>query len=329
MEDWQLGKNIVSSLEYALDNNHLSDVEFHFVEEDPVVSLMAHKLILSLRSPVFQAMFFGPVAGECGKIEIHDIESSAFAELLRYIYTDEVVLCQEDVLDVLSASHKYFITGLVQKCSKFLIRTISMTNVCELLEKATLFGVKDLQHHCLVFIDLHTKEVLKTDGFLSLSRSTVERILAANTLHADEFIIYQAIQAWVVAECNRHSLDCTVFENRRVLAEPLVNLIRFPLISPQKFSEEIVGSSLNLLTPQETINLFQIFTRKLSNPHDIFCQPRKEEMTLTISRFEEDGRCRFWCQGIEDKFQFTTNTELVLSESFQFLSHLGRITASI
>lgn len=188
-----------------------------------------------------------------------------------------------------------------------------MTNVCELLEKATLFGVKDLQHHCLVFIDYHTKDVLKTDGFLSLSRSTLERILTANTLHADEFTIYQAVQAWTVAECNRLLLDYTIFENRRALSEPLVNLIRFPLISPQKFSEEIVGNSLSLLTQQEIINLFQIFTRKLSNPHDFFCEPRKEEIALVISRFEEDGRCRFWCQGIEDKFQFTTNIELVLS----------------
>lgn len=83
MEDWQTGKSIVTSLECALDNNHLCDVQFHFVEEDPVVSLMAHKLVLSFRSPVFQAMFFGPMAGECSKIEITDVDSSAFAELLR------------------------------------------------------------------------------------------------------------------------------------------------------------------------------------------------------------------------------------------------------
>ena len=44
----------------------------------------AHKLILAARSPVFDAMFYGPMA-EQKEVVVPDIETKGFKKLLRYL----------------------------------------------------------------------------------------------------------------------------------------------------------------------------------------------------------------------------------------------------
>ncbi|XP_064613902.1 BTB/POZ domain-containing protein 6-like isoform X2 [Liolophura sinensis] len=313
MEDWRDRKGMKGCLEYCLDNEHLMDIQFRFVEETPLQTARAHRLILAVRSPVFEAMFYGPLADGADHVDITDIDSSAFRAMLRYIYTDDVDLLRKDVLGIIKASHKYCVPGLTDKCSEYLVNTVTMYNACELLENATLFGVECLQYQCLAIIDCYAREVIKSDGFLSLSRSNVERILRGNSLQADEAAIYQAVVAWTEAECHRLSLDPTDFQVRRKVADPLVKLIRFPIIPQKTFSQEVVGSPLGLLSTEETIKLFQMFTSRNTVSEEFNSTPRNDRSHIEILRFEEDGHCRFWYQGLEDKFEFSCDQKLVFT----------------
>jgi len=65
-----------------------TDCVFHVCEEQ----VKCHKLILSSASPVFEAMFFGPMQNNEPEpeIEIHDISSAIFKVLVEYIYTGVV-----------------------------------------------------------------------------------------------------------------------------------------------------------------------------------------------------------------------------------------------
>lgn len=233
--------------------------------------------------------------------------------MIRYIYTDDVDLLKQDVLGIIKASHKYCVPGLTDKCAEYLVNSVSMYNACELLESATLYGVESLQYQCLAFIDCYTREVIKTDGFLTLSRQNVERILTGNSLQADEAALYQAVVAWTEAECHRLSVDPTDFQVRRKVAEPLVKLIRFPIIPQKTFSEEVVGTPLGLLSPEETIKLFQMFTSRNMVSEEFDSNPRNDSSHIEMLRFEEDGHCRFWYQGLEDKFTFSCDQKLVFT----------------
>lgn len=64
----------------------------------------AHKLILGISSPVFEAMFYGPLSSN-EEIAITDIEPDVFQLLLNYIYTDKVEIPSiEQAFELLYAS---------------------------------------------------------------------------------------------------------------------------------------------------------------------------------------------------------------------------------
>lgn len=86
------------------NNEILSDVKFVFRtskdggqhgEGRPKTSKLvipAHKVLLSIPSPVFFKMFCGEMAETKEEIELPDCEYEGMFELIRYIYTDAVCL---------------------------------------------------------------------------------------------------------------------------------------------------------------------------------------------------------------------------------------------
>lgn len=71
--------------------------------------MCAIKAILSSASGVFQTMFYGSMANQDdvkSVVDIDDICSDVFREVLRYIYTDEVFLFNHNICEVIYASHK-------------------------------------------------------------------------------------------------------------------------------------------------------------------------------------------------------------------------------
>ena len=87
--DWQAGLSLGQSVAYAYDNEVACDVLFHLSSRrrsrgGEVIEARAHRLVLSLRSPVFFAMFNGPLKEEeKATIDVTDVEPAAFKELLK------------------------------------------------------------------------------------------------------------------------------------------------------------------------------------------------------------------------------------------------------
>jgi speckle-type POZ protein len=84
----------------------LSDVTFNVRGQ----KFAAHKAILSMRSPVFAAMFLHPTKEmQTGEVEVDDIDPNVFQEVLRYMYTGLTRLTAMDVTApaLLVAADKY------------------------------------------------------------------------------------------------------------------------------------------------------------------------------------------------------------------------------
>ncbi|KAH7701933.1 BTB/POZ domain-containing protein 6, partial [Aphelenchoides avenae] len=56
-----------------------------------------------------------------------------------YVYTDEALLTDENVLFTMYLSKKYFVTGLYGDCIEFAKNKVDASNVCSFLEHAELF----------------------------------------------------------------------------------------------------------------------------------------------------------------------------------------------
>ena len=77
-------------------NNELfSDVKFVAREatgESEIQVIPAHKFVLSISSPVFDAMFYGEREETTDSIELPDCEYESLVELFRYMYSEEMNL---------------------------------------------------------------------------------------------------------------------------------------------------------------------------------------------------------------------------------------------
>ncbi|XP_041379262.1 BTB/POZ domain-containing protein 6-B-like [Gigantopelta aegis] len=89
LEAWQSRTSLTECIRHSLDNKVFNDVTFRVGREQKHVQ--AHRLILGIRSGVFEAMFYGPLA-EQDDIVIPEVESGIFEQFLRYLYTDDVTM---------------------------------------------------------------------------------------------------------------------------------------------------------------------------------------------------------------------------------------------
>jgi hypothetical protein len=75
--------------------------------------------VLSLRSPVFRAMFYGPLAETTSVISVPDVTPTAFKAMLTYIYRDTVRLqTLQGAWQLWYAARKYMIDSLEENCRK-------------------------------------------------------------------------------------------------------------------------------------------------------------------------------------------------------------------
>ena len=84
-----------------LNNDRLSDVKFVATKSESKQVIPAHKFILAIGSPVFEAMFYGELAETKDTIELPDCDNESLLELFRYMYNDELNLSGSNVMGVL------------------------------------------------------------------------------------------------------------------------------------------------------------------------------------------------------------------------------------
>ena len=156
-ENWQTTKPTIRERSKLMFNNDLfSDVKFVARgngESESKQVIPAHKFVLSISSPVFEAMFYGELAETTDSIELPDCEYDSLLELFRYMYSDEVILSGSNVMGVLYLAKKYMVPSLTDKCTKFLQDHLDPSNVFSILPSAQKYEEKNLVDRCWKVID--------------------------------------------------------------------------------------------------------------------------------------------------------------------------------
>ncbi|OWF55516.1 BTB/POZ domain-containing protein 1-like [Mizuhopecten yessoensis] len=233
--DWQTGKTLSECFDHILTSGIAIDVTFLVGKDKKIIS--AHKLVLISRSPVFYAMFEGPMA-EKGEVTIPDISEDAFQIFLRYLYTDKIDLTEKNTVPVLSVARKYCVDILVSKCEEFLNQTVSVDNACLFLELAHEFLMENLKTECLQLISDFPYNILKSSSFADLCPSCVVSITESDDLQADESDVYNAVVMWAEAECKRQNLDASSDNKRKVLGDILYT-VRFSVMDDDFFQKKV------------------------------------------------------------------------------------------
>jgi len=202
----------------------------------------AHKFVLSISSPVFEAMFYGELAETKDSIELPDCEYDSLLELFRYMYSDEVILSGNNVMGVLYLAKKYMLPSLADKCAEYLHDNLDTSNVFSILPQAQKYQEKSLVDQCWKVIDEQTEEAVKSDGFATIERSLLEAVVVRDTLSVKEVNLFKAVNLWAVNECERQGLTTDSEIKRRILGESIVKGIRFPVMKQDEFVNVVIDT---------------------------------------------------------------------------------------
>ncbi|KAM0898585.1 hypothetical protein ACQ4PT_021848 [Festuca glaucescens] len=145
-------------------------------------SLPAHKLILSARSPVFMAEFFGQMKEKCsGHVEVKDMDRAVFKAMLHFIYTDTVPELDQRLEEVatmaqhlLVAADRSGLDRLKLICEGKLSGGISVDTAATTLALAEQHNCSQLKAKCAEFIvstPAVLDAVLATEGYKHLATS--------------------------------------------------------------------------------------------------------------------------------------------------------------
>lgn len=262
--------------ELMFNNEILSDV--HFLVGKDKARIPGHKYVLAISSPVFFAMFYGRMAEPEGDVAVTDSEVECFMELLRFVYTDEAVLTLDNALGVLYLAEKYMLPVLAAKCIKFVDASLNPENALTVLCHARYLAKEELQERCWEIVDSYTTQVLDSEAFLELDVETLSLLVQRNTVSAREIQMFKALNLWSQNECFRRAIEATA-ENKRVVASQAMKFIRFPLMSPLEFADEVARSGM--LSYEETTNVFLYFFSSHETKLQFSKIPRTPRETLT------------------------------------------------
>ncbi|KAJ8765962.1 hypothetical protein K2173_020478 [Erythroxylum novogranatense] len=174
--------NMGKGFKDVLDSEFGCDIVFEVGGE----TFKAHKLILSARSPVFKAQFFGPVGDpKLDKVVVKDINPSIFKAMLVFIYTDKL----PDVLEItgssstctsfnmlqhlLAAADLYHLDRLKLLCASKLCEELTADTVATTLALAEQHHFSQLKAICLKFAANpgNLGAVMDSEGFQHLEES--------------------------------------------------------------------------------------------------------------------------------------------------------------
>ncbi|CAL1546096.1 unnamed protein product [Lymnaea stagnalis] len=193
----------------------------------------SHKVILAARSDFFRALLYGGMKESqpgTTEIELQDTPATAFASLLKYIYTGRMNLIEiqeENLLDILSLSHRFGFVELESAISDYLKAILNIRNVCHIYDLANIYSLTSLCNVCKDYMDRNAQEVLGSESFLSLSQASMRDLISRDSFCAPEIEIFRAVCNW--AEHNKGQDPTPILEVVRLqLMEmhELLNVVR-------------------------------------------------------------------------------------------------------
>ena len=312
--NWQTTRSTIRERTKFMFNNHLfSDVKFvartSDGESESKRAIPAHKFVLSIGSPVFEAMLYGELAETRDTIELPDCEYESLLELFRYIYSDEVNLSGSTVMGVLYLAKKYKVPSLVDKCTKYLHDNLDASNVFDILPTADKYEEKDLVDQCWEVIDKQTKAAVDSDGFVTIQRSILEAVVVRDSLSIEEVDLFQAVDLWATKQCEKNGSTASGELKRKILGERIIKAIRFPVMTQREFAAVVVEK--RILTPEELVRFFQFFSSTLTSPVG-FPETKRSGPVLRCGRFESVVETGWYYYGDRDVLSFTVNKDITL-----------------
>ena len=208
----------------------------------------------------------------------------------RYLYTDTVKIVPETVMDLLYVAKKYCIDLLSKSCSKFLQDKISPDNVCYILEDAHRISDTDIYDKCMAIVKENYTSSIKSEGFLSLSRDSLQTIVELDDVHVKEEELFEHVIKWAESECLRQKLEISSWENKRNVLGDVLFKVRFPLIDQAYFAKNIGVTQLLTSDEKNDVLLYYASKEDVVVKHFKYTKRIKTDVPVQVCRFSSESR---------------------------------------
>ncbi|GFQ91563.1 hypothetical protein TNCT_677241 [Trichonephila clavata] len=250
---------------HILRNSILSDVMFYVGPEKTIIR--AHRLILAVGSPVFEAMFYGSLAEKGSAITIPDVMPDGFQVLLKYIYGDIFTAKNESqVFHAWIAADKYCIPKLKEKCVNYLLTCPLIPPVIwPLLENSILCELEEVVNRCKNFLKKDTDICLQEESFLNASAETLSSFLQLDTMNIGEATLIKYLVFW-----GRFQVANLKAANLFEAIKPIIKYIRFGALKPDQFCQ-ILSDAKDLLQDSEALAIMMHLVNPLNHTLPEWC----------------------------------------------------------
>lgn len=136
--------------------------------------IMAHKFILSARSPVFERMFVSDMNEQQGKvIELTDVTFEDFVCFLKFIYGDNYQ-SEGNTTELLYLADKYDVQGLKIKTANTLLENIRVENAIDTIILFDRYQMFSLTKEAVKFIVANRNEIYSEEVKMALKNSNIK-----------------------------------------------------------------------------------------------------------------------------------------------------------
>ena len=180
-----------------------------------------HGPLLAAASPVFQDMFSDDLLSQEGsRYRLKDVTCNTLGDLINFIYTGEVTVEEENVVDLLHAACDYEIPTLARACCDWLEVQLSSYNaigIWLLAREQQSEYTSDLEEIAKSYIIANFSSVCREDEFLELEYEDLEEIIRNDYLGVqNEEEVFAAVVNWIKADEGRSSFFCDLLNRVRL-----------------------------------------------------------------------------------------------------------------
>ena len=191
--------------------------------------IKGHRVILAGGSKYFRAMFRDQGFGESKKEEIEidpkgelGISAEAVGDLVKYIYTGQISINQQNVIDLIQAADLLELTEVRNQSLEVIEKHVTFDTYLDVQRLGQMFHSPRLFEAVDKFISKNFAKFVKTDSFIEMDEDALIQCLTHDKVRTtSEEVVLEALMYWC------HKNDCFADAFTRLASKT----IRFGLIS--------------------------------------------------------------------------------------------------
>lgn len=309
------------ALDFLLSSGTHSDVTL--VVGPECKQFKVHRLILSMRSPVFEDLLLLNPATKGNLLPLKDDPPWAFHWLLSHIYSDKREIDNIDLaLQILSLADKYMIASAYDTSIRYLQTVVKRNNVLKIYKYLVhLFSDNDsLRGLCKrVFMD-NGNAVLMSPDLLDLTPEALTQLFKETLRITSETVIFQALVKWGQAQLKVQRKPLTASGLRQEVSQ-FLPLIRFLTMSSDEVVQSVVTS--DVLMPEEVVFVLKHLAKPEDGSHSSIVgnsfriNPSRESRASRVTKEQMrtcvcEGVNKTWLREPTYEFHLTPSDNIVL-----------------